>query len=71
MNKKQNDKKKKLVKEILKIYEYIYDYDRNDLIYCYEELYHHKSFYEVKYINTRLKEINSSKIEYLNLFNKN
>lgn len=70
MSKKHNKKYSKkdiLIREILKIYEVIYEYDRNDLIYCYHELKKNKTLSEIYYINKRLKEINESKIAYLNL----
>lgn len=68
MKKKNKSHKEVLIKEILKIYEVIYDYERNDLIYCYNELKYNKSYNEIKYINHRLKQINENEIQYLDLF---
>lgn len=68
MSKKSLSKKEVMIREILKIYRVIYDYNNDDLVYCYYELKYHKNFKDILYINHKLKEINSFKIDELNLF---
>lgn len=58
---KYNKYKNKIIYEILDIYEVVYKYNDKDLIECMNIL-RHKSLNEVKYIYTRLYQVNGYKL---------